>query len=141
MEYYLYLSTGELERLHTHAEDSLPFEAAALLFGTVTDNRIVVTRAAIVDNISKSRTTFSISPEVQYRLLMEAEDIGENLVCIFHSHPAPPRPSESDLGNMKLNPVVWLIASKETGNWESRAFLIKCGKVIEGSIILSDGAS
>ncbi|MDF1537565.1 MAG: M67 family metallopeptidase [Candidatus Thorarchaeota archaeon] len=140
MEFYLHLSTGELERLHAHAEDSLPFEAVALLFGTIADNRIVVTRVVIVDNISKSRTVFSINPEIQYRLLIEAEEIGDSLVCIFHSHPAPPRPSESDLENMKLNPVVWLIASKETGNWESRAFLLKCLRVIEGTVISSDGA-
>ena len=135
-----YIHQDELERLHTHAENCLPSEAAALLFGTTSVTRIIVTRVVIVDNISQSRTTFSVDPEVQYRLLVEAEELGEDLVCIFHSHPAPPRPSKSDVGNMRLNPVVWLIASKETGNWESRAFLLDNDEIIEVSIISSDEA-
>lgn len=140
MGFHLYLDIDELERLHVHAEDCLPFEAVALLFGTTSDNKIVVTRVAIVDNTSKSRTTFSVNPEVQYRLLVEAEDLKESLVCIFHSHPAPSRPSKSDVGNMKLNPVVWLIASKETGSWESHAFILENGEIMEGSIISSGEA-
>jgi hypothetical protein len=38
---------------------------------------------------------------------------------------------------MKLNPVVWLIASKESGNWESRAFLMVDDAVEEVMLILS----
>ena len=134
MKFQLHLHTDELERLHTHAENCLPNEAVAMLFGTMSENRITVTRVEIVENISESRTTFSIDPEVQYRLLIEAEELGDDLVCIFHSHPAPPHPSQTDLRNMKINPVVWLIASKETGTWVSRAFVLTCGKVIEGEV-------
>lgn len=137
MEFHFHLKPDELELLHRHAEDSLPLEAVALLFGSVVDNRILAKRIVIVDNTSQSRTTFSVNPELQYRLLVEAENLGEDLVGIFHSHPAPPRPSHSDLENMKLNPVVWLIASNETGRWESRAFILKDGNVIEGRVICS----
>jgi len=44
------------------------------------------------------------------------------------------------LENMKLNPVVWLIASKETGNWENSAFLLDNDVLIEVSIISSGAA-
>ncbi|MGV9102516.1 MAG: Mov34/MPN/PAD-1 family protein, partial [Candidatus Thorarchaeota archaeon] len=46
------------------------------------------------------------------------------LVAIFHSHTAPPHPSEKDLDNMRLNQVVWLIASRYSGTWKTRAFLL-----------------
>lgn len=56
---------------------------------------------------------------------MDADTRGESMVGIFHSHPAPPRPSQSDLNNMRLNPVIWIIASKITGNWEMRAYSLE----------------
>jgi proteasome lid subunit RPN8/RPN11 len=120
----LRLSENDLIRLHNHAEQSLPFEAAALLFGRVQDNEVVVSHIEIVYNIAESRTSFSIDPEAEYKLLVEAEAREEDLVGIFHSHPAPPKPSSRDLKNMRLNPVVWLISSKLTGSWVSRAYIL-----------------
>jgi len=120
----LRLSEDDLNRLHAHAEQSLPLEAAALLFGRVKDNDVVVSHIELVPNTAESRTSFSVNPETEYKLLIEAEERGEDLVGIFHSHPAPPRPSSSDIRNMRLNPVVWVIASKLTGNWTSRAFIL-----------------
>ncbi|MFW9863830.1 MAG: M67 family metallopeptidase [Candidatus Thorarchaeota archaeon] len=124
MQLVLRLSEDDLNELHTHADQSLPLEAAALLFGFVKDNDVIVSHIELVPNTAKSRTSFSVDPETEYRLLVEAEERGEDLVGIFHSHPAPPRPSSSDLRNMRLNPVVWIISSKLTGNWKSRAFIL-----------------
>ncbi|MHA2063342.1 MAG: M67 family metallopeptidase [Candidatus Thorarchaeota archaeon] len=124
MQLVLRLSQNYLKRLHNHAEQSLPFEAAALLFGNVQDNDVVVSRIELVQNVAESKTSFSVEPETEYKLLVEAEERGEDLVGIFHSHPAPPKPSSSDLRNMRLNPVVWLISSKLTGSWESRAYIL-----------------
>ncbi|UCE10563.1 MAG: M67 family metallopeptidase [Candidatus Thorarchaeota archaeon] len=116
----------DLAQLHDLAEAQLPLESAALLFGTVKDEIVSVTHVETVDNLSeRTAVSFSVDPEHQYRLLIEAEERGEELVAIFHSHPAPPRPSSRDLENMKLNPVVWLIASKTTGQWETRAFIVE----------------
>jgi proteasome lid subunit RPN8/RPN11 len=85
---------------------------------------VVVSHIELIQNIAESKTSFSVDPEVEYKLLVEAEERGEDLVGIFHSHPAPPKPSSSDLRNMRLNPVVWLISSKLTGCWISRAFIL-----------------
>lgn len=124
MQLVLRLSKNDLNNLHTHAEQSLPLEAAALLFGRVQDSDVVVSHIELVPNIAKSKTSFSVDPETEYRLLVEAEERGEDLVGIFHSHPAPPKPSASDLRNMRLNPVVWVISSKLTGCWMSYAFIL-----------------
>jgi proteasome lid subunit RPN8/RPN11 len=134
----LLLKKSHLQQLHTHAEECLPQEAVALLFGLVKDSNIVVRNVAIITNDAESRTTFSVEPTLQYRLLVEAEARGEELVCIFHSHPAPPRPSQTDLKNMKLNPVVWLIASRQSGFWESKAFLLENDTVKEVPVTFSD---
>ncbi len=125
MQYRMHLSNDNLLKLHEHAEANLPNESAALIFGIVSEDSIIAKRIELVLNESSSRmTSFNVDPEKQYRLLLEAEDRNEELVCIFHSHPAPPYPSTTDRRNMKLNPVVWLIASKESGSWESRAYLL-----------------
>jgi len=134
----LVLNPNHLEQLHAHAEHCLPNEAVALLFGVVKDSNIVIKRIEMMANTAESRTTFSVEPTVQYQLLVEAEELGEALVCIFHSHPAPPKPSQSDLKNMELNPVVWLIASRNSGRWESRAYLLEEKRVKEVKINLFD---
>jgi proteasome lid subunit RPN8/RPN11 len=93
----------------------------------------------LVDNVADSRhTSFYVDPEVQYRLMMEEEDRGRALVCIFHSHPAPPRPSSSDLRNMRLNPIVWLIASKVSGTWKTGAFILLEDEVTPVRILSED---
>ncbi|MFW9793430.1 MAG: M67 family metallopeptidase [Candidatus Thorarchaeota archaeon] len=138
MQYTLHLSNDFLLKLHEHAETNLPNEAAALLFGNIAKNSVIVKHIELVSNESiSSLTAFNVNPEEQYRLFVEAEERNEELVCIFHSHPAPPYPSETDRRNMKLNPVVWLIASKESGTWESRAYLLSDDTVEEVQRVLS----
>jgi proteasome lid subunit RPN8/RPN11 len=123
--------------LYEYAEENQPNEAAALLFGTFSESSIIIKHIELVLNQSSSSiTSFNVDPEEQYRLLVEAEERNEELVCIFHSHPAPPYPSATDRKNMQLNPVVWLIASKESGNWKSRAYFLKEESVEDVRVIL-----
>ncbi|MGD9395212.1 MAG: M67 family metallopeptidase [Candidatus Thorarchaeota archaeon] len=138
MQYTLHLSIMDLKHLHKHAETNLPLEAAALLFGHVSDLAVEVSHIELVHNEApSSMTSFMVNPEEQYRLLVEAEERGEELVGIFHSHPAPPFPSNRDKQNMKLNPVVWLIASKDSGKWVSKAFLMEGDQIQEVNLQLT----
>lgn len=126
MQYELRISKNGLIRLQNHAESMLPDEAVALLFGTLSGNYAYATQVELVENISATTlTSFSVDPETEYDLLVEAEKRGEFLVGIFHSHPAPPQPSVRDLRNMQLNPVVWLIASKLTGRWIVKGYVLE----------------
>jgi len=135
MQYELQLFEQDCARLQQHAETNLPCEAIALLFGTNLENIVYVNRAELMENESKeSRTTFSVNPETNYKLLDEAEAQGESLVGIYHSHPAPPEPSSTDLRNMRLNPVIWLIASKLTGFWVTKAYILEDGNTNEISV-------
>ncbi len=125
MQYTLHLRNRDLNLLHTHAGNCLPLESVALLFGVIKGHLLVVTRIECVRNESdKAATSFCVNPEEEYQLLIDAEARGEELVEIFHSHPAAPIPSSSDLDNMRLNPVIWLIASKISGAWSSKGFVL-----------------
>ncbi|KXH70558.1 MAG: hypothetical protein AM326_04130 [Candidatus Thorarchaeota archaeon SMTZ-45] len=137
MQYMLHLSIKHLDLLHNHAETSFPLEAVALLFGRIVEQSFIVNRIELMQNeASSSTTSFMVNPEEQYRLLVEAEKQDEELVGIFHSHPAPPVPSIRDEQNMKLNDVVWLIASKESGNWLSKAYLMEDQQIKEVDLCL-----
>lgn len=137
MQTALRLPKAALEQLHNHAEEALPLESVALLFGHVRKLEVVVTRLEYLENVAASTTSFAVDPEQEYHLLIDAEERGEEMVGIFHSHPAPPKPSSRDLRNMRLNPVVWAIASKLTGIWETRAYLLEDENPIEVRIILT----
>jgi len=135
MHYEIHISQQDITRLHRHAETNLPREAVALLFGVISEYVVHAKRVELMENESKTnRTTFSVNPEIEYRLLIEAEEQGEALVGIYHSHPAPPAPSETDLRNMRLNPVIWLISSKLTGDWITKAYILVGDNVNEVSI-------
>jgi proteasome lid subunit RPN8/RPN11 len=99
----------------------------------------LVTRVEPVDNVLKSSVAFEVDPMTEYRLLLDAEARGEDMIGIFHSHPVPPMPSGRDIQNMNLNPVVWLIASKTTGRWRSRAFVIGDAQVVEIPLVVARG--
>ncbi len=137
MGFGLVIKQDEIHRLLNHAENYLPLESVALLFGVVKGSNVVVNTVELVDNSAESETTFLVDPVVQYNLLMASEEKNEDLVCIFHSHPAPPIPSSTDLRNMKLNPVVWLVASRLTGQWEYKAFLLNKNEEAEEIEIIS----
>ena len=142
MQYTLHLRNRDLSLLHTHAESCLPLESVALLFGVIEEHLVVVTRIECVRNESdKAATSFYVNPEEEYQLLIDAEARGEELVGIFHSHPAVPIPSSSDLDNMRLNPVVWLIASKAAGFWSSKGFVLDDAAAVEIPIIIMGDVS
>lgn len=125
----LNLRKQDLDRLHKHAEGALPKEAVALLFGSVYENAVSIDRIELVENILDSSTSFAVDPMTQYQLLTDADSRGQELVCIFHSHQSGSGPSRRDRENMSLNPVIWLIASKEKGTWESHAFFLEDGHI------------
>ena len=135
MQLTLHLSDLHRQQLYRHADESLPLESVALLFGHTEESTVRVTRIELLQNSADSRVRFAVEPEEQYRLLVEAEERDEELVCVFHSHPAPPKPSTIDLRYMRLNPVVWLIASKLTGSWESSAYILDGESVTEVSLV------
>ena len=142
MKSSIHLFEEQTSQLLAHAETQLPQEAVALLFGTFSDDHTLVQHIELLPNDStNNQTSFSVDPEIQYKLLMAADERGETMVGIFHTHPAPPRPSSSDIKNMKLNPVVWLVASKTTGEWIVRAYVLEKDTPVEIPIKIFTGST
>ncbi len=69
-------------------------------------------------NVSKApRVEFTADPVCTYRVIVEAEGKGREVVVIAHCHPARPRPSMKDLKGMKLWKVPWIIVDSTTGDY------------------------
>ena len=102
-----------LEQLILHAENSLPNESCALLIGPIPSEgsqEVKVSKAILTSNISSHPTVqFEINPQDLLKAYDHADSLNQAIVGIFHSHPAPPYPSSTDIDNMKINPCVWLI--------------------------------
>jgi [CysO sulfur-carrier protein]-S-L-cysteine hydrolase len=111
------LTAGQNEELVNIAKDLLPDESCALLLG---ENNVVV-EIFPMRNIDESPVTFSMDSTELLDAYSLAESKGLQVIGIFHSHPAQPSPSSSDIKFMEINPVVWLIYS--TTEWRLKAYV------------------
>jgi len=111
------LTAGQIEELVSIAKDLLPDESCALLLG---ENNAVV-EIFPMRNIDESPVTFSMDSTELVDAYSLAESKGLQVIAIFHSHPAQPSPSSSDIKFMEINPVIWLIYS--TTEWRLKAYV------------------
>lgn len=101
------LTAGQVERLANIARSALPNESCAFLLGK--NDKVV--EILPMRNNDESQVSFSIEPQEVLRAYDLAESKMLHVIGIFHSHPAKPSPSITDLKFMEINPVVWLIYS------------------------------
>jgi [CysO sulfur-carrier protein]-S-L-cysteine hydrolase len=72
-------------------------------------------------NVDESPVTFSIESTELVDAYNLAESKGLQVIAIFHSHPAQPSPSSTDIKFMEINPIVWLIYS--TTEWRLKGYV------------------
>ncbi|MCX8204611.1 MAG: M67 family metallopeptidase [Candidatus Nezhaarchaeota archaeon] len=114
-------------------------ELCGFLIGLVNGGEAVVELLEPLENVSPSPLRFEAKPEDVYRAYFKAEELGLEVVGIYHSHPAPPRPSLLDVEGMRRWPLVWLIVSSLDGS--AAAFQLVEGEVREVSLATSRRAS
>ena len=106
------LTQKEKDKLITHAIEQQPNESCAMLLGEKIDDTWNVKEGFLTENIDKSQTNFTISPEELLKGYKLAEKMHLELVRVFHSHPnSDPTPSDTDKKFMRNNPVPWIIFS------------------------------
>ena len=108
---FIIIHDSHLKELAKLAISSLPNESCALLLGKRSDTKHVVTSILPMNNSSHSSIAFNIDPDDLYKAYNKARLMKLDIISIFHSHPAPPIPSETDRIFMLLNPVIWIIYS------------------------------
>ena len=123
----LRIQESHLQQLLEHASRCWPHEAVAFLLGIVRGTVATVLQAHPVENVAGSPSLFEVDPHTHYRLLLDAEERGLEVVGIFHSHPSDPTPSPLDIQNMRFNSVPWLISGRSKGEWSLRCFTLAQG--------------
>ena len=111
------LTQKEKDKLITHAIARQPNESCAMLLGEKIDDTWNVREVFLTENIDKSQTNFTISPEELLKGYQLAEKMRLELVGVFHSHPnSDTTPSDTDKKFMRNNPVPWIIFSGITND-------------------------
>ena len=111
------LAQKEKDKLVAHAIEQKPNESCAMLLGEKIDDDWNVKEVFLTENIDKSQTNFTISPEELLKGYQLAEKMHLELVGVFHSHPnSDATPSDTDKKFMQNNPVPWIIFSGVTND-------------------------
>lgn len=127
------LRGNHLHEMIKHARAEAPLEAGGLLAGSDS----TVERVYPVRNVDRSETSFLLDPEEQYRVFVEIEALGQELVGIYHSHPrGPAYPSARDVDMAYYPDAVYVIVSLAGHRPEVRAFRIRDGVVTEEEILV-----
>ena len=119
------LTAKQIKQLTGLAKDTLPNESCAVLLGV--NGKVV--EVLPMRNIDESPVTFSIEPAELLHAYNLAESEGMQVIAIFHSHPAKPSPSSTDIKFMEINPVIWLIYS--TTESQLKAFVYDDNYILE----------
>lgn len=114
------LTSAQIRHLASLAKQSLPNESCAFLLGKG-EEEVTVTDILPMRNADESMISFSIEPKELLQAYELAEKKNLQIVGIFHSHPARPAPSTTDIKFMEINPVVWVIYS--TTNEQFKAYV------------------
>lgn len=89
-----------------------PEEACGLLVGKYLDSVVEVSDVMPVRNQSMSEVRFSIDPIVMFKAFKKAEENGETIVGVYHSHPHTAEPSPLDTAYMTDTSYVWIIVDR-----------------------------
>jgi len=92
----LTVSKELLDQIHAHGEEAYPEEGAGFLIGSAGKvENILPLDNAREDGARHNR--FLITPEDYLKAELTADNLGQSLIGVFHSHPDHPnRPSEYD---------------------------------------------
>ena len=127
----LVLAQHLVQRILEHCLEEKPNEACGILTGR--DGR--VHHAYATDNVRRSPVYYEVDPAQLEHVLQAIEELGEELVAIYHSHPtAAARPSATDIRLAEHYPEAIRLIISLAGPSDVRAYLIQGKQVHNVSI-------
>jgi proteasome lid subunit RPN8/RPN11 len=113
------------QSMRRHVSRRVPLEACGLVAGK--DGRVELVIG--VRNAARSPVRFLMEPRAQWRAFNRIEQLGLELLGIYHSHPnGPPHPSPTDINEARYT-VVQIIWFMESEKWQAAGFWIEAGQV------------
>ena len=118
----LSIRTVDWNRMRAHVESEFPREACGLLGG----RKNLVEKVIPVENVLASQSRFRMDPKGQIQGIFRLEEMGLDLIAIYHSHPMnSPEPSEIDLAEWQLGKKCNLIWSNLPSGWICRNYILE----------------
>lgn len=141
----LFISRQNLDFMIEDCNLRKPEEACGLLVGTFKDSVANASDIMPVRNQSMSPYRFSIDPVVMFKAFKKAEEHGQTIIGVYHSHPAGGEPSHLDVNYMQGTTYVWVIVERCD---DVKAFVYDDGvieikieeKIEEAAVITSRGS-
>lgn len=130
----LILRQQDWQLVREHVSGCLPEEGCGLIGGSVLGNAGWGEVVIPVENFLHSPVRYRMDPQGQIQALQKIDDMGLQLVGIFHSHPdGAQKPSTTDMKEFLYPGVLALILSCPAGaeDWNLRAFRVSCGRFFE----------
>jgi proteasome lid subunit RPN8/RPN11 len=136
----LRLTDAQHRRILGHCYDGLPDEACGLLAGPVDDRDEPTGVVSVVyptRNSEASARTYTVDSRDLIRAMRDAENRGEQLVGVFHSHThTAAYPSPTDLTQAMEPGWIYVIVSLKEGDPELRGYRIRSGEIGEVAVVL-----
>jgi proteasome lid subunit RPN8/RPN11 len=111
----------EMERL---VDQLAPEEACGLVAGTGINAKMILP----VPNQLHSRLRYRMEPAELLEALKKIDQVGLQLLAIYHSHPVGPAiPSSTDIAEAYYPDVTYLIWSKDDRQWQLNGYTIADG--------------
>lgn len=122
------------------AREELPNEACALLGGDASTGQALSLHPTRNREASPSR--YSVHPDDLVRITFALEDVGQDLLAIFHSHTHTPAvPSPTDLRAARYPDAFYLLASltdpAARPDEALRAWRIRDGESVETALVIT----
>lgn len=111
---------------------ALPHEGCGLLLGTASG---VVSEVVLSDNIAQSARVYEIDPRVLLRAYRRAEELGDEVIGVFHSHThSQAFPSPTDIAQAPDPSWHYVLVSLRDTRADVRSFSIVEAVVSEEDI-------
>ena len=129
----LAISRSHYAKMLADVEACAPEEACGLVAG----KNWIAEQVYVVTNALHSPSVYRMDAQQQIEAFLAMEKNGQELLAIYHSHPAGPSvPSETDRAEFAYPGVITLIWWLKGEIWDCRAYWIRDGGVTEAALIL-----
>ena len=113
-----------------HAEKTKPYESVSIIAGIIKDKIAYAKAIYTPENTDNSTISFTVDPLDLLKIYTDIEEKEMEVIGIYHTHPAPPKPSGTDLNYMEVNPYVWLISSTNSPD-KPKGYLLSSEKTLQ----------
>jgi len=121
----LWLTNEQYQQMQTDVLNRAPEEACGILAGV--DQH--VSKVFPATNTLHSPVRFRIEPKEQLDIFNQMDEMGWELLAIYHSHPSgPEHPSITDIQEAYYPEASYLIWHTSEGKWICKGYLIHRGE-------------